>query len=96
MADLHDLAYLETRVRRLANGFQKRYGDLLQYDVEKELAVLKVFLLTLDGRVNIHAHAISGNGYSNETIHCRSSSVHQGCKGSERENLGRRRKRDHA
>jgi len=34
---------LETRLRTIAGGFKKRYGDLLSdYDVEAELARLKV------------------------------------------------------
>ncbi|MCJ1408060.1 hypothetical protein MMC19_002133 [Ptychographa xylographoides] len=43
-ADLYDKngnyihANLESKLRRLADGFKKRYGDLLQYDVEAELS----------------------------------------------------------
>jgi len=40
--ELHDWERTEQKVRRLAQGFQKRYGDLLQYDVEEELSLLKV------------------------------------------------------
>ncbi|KAI9847204.1 MAG: hypothetical protein M1837_003068 [Sclerophora amabilis] len=41
MADLFNHESLETKLRRLANGFKKRYGDLLQYDVDEELARVK-------------------------------------------------------
>ena len=32
----------EERIRRLASGYQKRFGDLLQYNVEDEIAKFKV------------------------------------------------------
>lgn len=35
-------ANLEDKLRRLATGFQKRYGDLLRYDVDEELSRYKV------------------------------------------------------
>ena len=47
-ADLYDKngnyihANLESKLRRLADGFKKRYGDLLQYDVEAELSKFQV------------------------------------------------------
>lgn len=41
VAELFDHATLETKVRRLAMGFKKRFGDLLQYDLEDELDKLK-------------------------------------------------------
>ena len=37
IADVFDQESFETKVRRLAAAFQKRYGDLLKYDVEKEI-----------------------------------------------------------
>lgn len=37
---------LTTKVERLAMGFKKRYGDLLEYDLQKELKDLKVIYLT--------------------------------------------------
>ena len=47
-ADLYDKDHqylhknLEEKLRRLAGGFKKRYGDLLQYDVEEELSKFEV------------------------------------------------------
>jgi adenylosuccinate synthase len=38
LADIFNLPALEIKLRRLANGYQKRYGDLLKYDVEEEIA----------------------------------------------------------
>ena len=42
MCDLFDEQIFETKLRRLASGFQKRYGDLLKYDVDAEIAQYKV------------------------------------------------------
>lgn len=42
MCDLFDDAVFETKLRRLAQGFQKRFGDLLKYNVEDEIAKYKV------------------------------------------------------
>lgn len=41
MADIFDHEKLSTDLRRLAAGFKKRYGDLLQYDVEEEISRFK-------------------------------------------------------
>ncbi|CAG5147085.1 uncharacterized protein ALTATR162_LOCUS1980 [Alternaria atra] len=41
MCDLFDEQIFETKLRRLATGFQKRYGDLLKYDVDEEIAQYK-------------------------------------------------------
>lgn len=43
LADALDEDVLDTKLRRLADGYKKRFGDLLQYDVEEELSRLKVF-----------------------------------------------------
>ena len=45
VAELYDWETLTTKVERLAMGFKKRYGDLLQYDLQKELSDLKVIAL---------------------------------------------------
>jgi adenylosuccinate synthase len=42
MTDMLDYDRLEIRLRSIATGFKKRYGDLLEYDIEEELARLKV------------------------------------------------------
>ena len=42
MCDLFDESIFEEKLRRLAMGFQKRFGDLLKYDVEEEIARYKV------------------------------------------------------
>lgn len=38
MTDVFNPELFEQKVRRLANGYQKRYGDLFEYDIEAELA----------------------------------------------------------
>jgi adenylosuccinate synthase len=42
IADLFDEEIFEAKLRRLAYGFQKRFGDLLKYSVEDELSKYKV------------------------------------------------------
>ena len=38
MADVFDQELFEAKTRRLTSGFKKRYGDLLEYDVEAEIS----------------------------------------------------------
>ncbi|KAH6866177.1 Adenylosuccinate synthetase [Thelonectria olida] len=38
LTDVFNPELFEQKVRRLANGYQKRYGDLFEYDIEAELA----------------------------------------------------------
>jgi adenylosuccinate synthase len=47
LADALDEDILDTRLRRLADGYKKRFGDLLKYDVEAELSRLKVLQVDL-------------------------------------------------
>ncbi|KAF1843819.1 uncharacterized protein K460DRAFT_378875 [Cucurbitaria berberidis CBS 394.84] len=42
MCDLFDEHIFEQKLRRLAMGYQKRFGDLLKYDPEEEIAKFKV------------------------------------------------------
>lgn len=44
LADALDEDVLDKRLRRLADGYKKRFGDLLKYDVDEELARLKVLM----------------------------------------------------
>ena len=37
VGDIKDADLMDAKLRALANGWQKRYGDLLQYDVEEEI-----------------------------------------------------------
>ena len=37
VGDIKDAKLLNAKMRALANGWKKRYGDLLQYDVEEEI-----------------------------------------------------------
>ncbi|KAJ4384664.1 Adenylosuccinate synthase [Didymella sp. IMI 355093] len=41
MCDLFDEEVFEKKLRRVAAGYQKRFGDLLKYDVEEEIARYK-------------------------------------------------------
>jgi adenylosuccinate synthase len=56
LADIFDYDVLEVKLRRLADGYRKRYGDLLKYDVEEELARFKVcpfyIFVSLDWNAN--------------------------------------------
>lgn len=45
MCDLFDEKVFEQKLRRVAAGYQKRFGDLLKYDVEEEIARYKVRIL---------------------------------------------------
>lgn len=42
MCDLFDDEGFEAKFRRMASGYQKRFGDLLKYDVEEEIVRYKV------------------------------------------------------
>ncbi|KAM0173152.1 hypothetical protein ACHAPF_006907 [Botrytis cinerea] len=43
VADIFRESYFEEKVRSMAAGAKKRFGDLLQYDVEEELARFKTY-----------------------------------------------------
>lgn len=45
MCDLFDEEVFESKFRRMVHGFQKRFGDLLKYDPEDEIARYKVAYL---------------------------------------------------
>lgn len=47
VADLFDEEIFETKFRRMVHGFQKRFGDLLKYDPEAELARYKEYRVKL-------------------------------------------------
>ena len=39
--DIFNVPYFERKLRTLADGYKKRFGDLLKYDVEEEIARFK-------------------------------------------------------
>lgn len=41
MCDIFDEEIFEKKLRRLVMGYQKRFGDLLKYDPEEEIAKFK-------------------------------------------------------
>lgn len=43
LAEAFDEELFERKLRRLADGYKKRYGDLLKYDVEEEIARWRVW-----------------------------------------------------
>ena len=43
VADIFNQDLFESKLRRLAFGFSKRYGDLLNYDVEAEISKFQKF-----------------------------------------------------
>jgi adenylosuccinate synthase len=45
LANIFDSALLETRLRRMADGYRKQYGDLFKYDVEEELERFRTIYL---------------------------------------------------
>ncbi len=46
IADIFREDFFENKVRTMAVSFKKRFGDLLQYDVEEELARFKARIST--------------------------------------------------
>jgi adenylosuccinate synthase len=42
VCDLFDEEVFEAKFRRMVHGFQKRFGDLLKYDIEEEITRYKV------------------------------------------------------
>jgi adenylosuccinate synthase len=47
IAEMFDAERFQTRLRLMAAGYQKRYGELLKYDVEEEIARFKTYTETL-------------------------------------------------
>lgn len=47
LAEMFNVGVFERKLRQLAAGYKKRYGDLLQYDVEEEIARFKQYRLAL-------------------------------------------------
>ncbi|KAH0522344.1 hypothetical protein TsFJ059_006205 [Trichoderma semiorbis] len=43
LAEVFNEELFESKLRRLASGYQKRYGDLLKYDVEEEINRFKTY-----------------------------------------------------
>ncbi|KAI6889048.1 Adenylosuccinate [Hortaea werneckii] len=65
VADIFNKEYFDEKVRHLADGYQKRYGNLLSYDVEEELKrfddyreLLKPFVVD---QVPLIESAVKGN-----------------------------------
>ncbi|KAF2403651.1 adenylosuccinate synthetase-like protein [Trichodelitschia bisporula] len=44
LAEIFEYEVLEAKLRRLADGYKKRFGDLLKYDVEDELARFREYI----------------------------------------------------
>lgn len=47
MTDVFYPDLFEQKVRRLADGYQKRFGELLEYDINAELARFDEYRVTL-------------------------------------------------
>ena len=43
ISEIFNEELFETKLRRIADGFNKRYGDLLEYDPEAEIAAFKEY-----------------------------------------------------
>lgn len=48
---MFNVGLFERKLRQLAAGYKKRYGDLLQYDVEEEITRFKQYRLALADHV---------------------------------------------
>lgn len=51
LSEMFNEEVFERKLRQLADGFKKRYGDLLQYDVEEEIARFREYRPKLADRV---------------------------------------------
>lgn len=51
LAEMFNVGLFERKLRQLAAGYKKRYGDLLQYDVEEEITRFKQYRLDLAGHI---------------------------------------------
>jgi hypothetical protein len=51
LAEMFNAGLFERKLRQLAAGYKKRYGDLLQYDVEEEITRFKQYRLALADHV---------------------------------------------
>jgi adenylosuccinate synthase len=51
LAEMFNEGLFERKLRQLAAGYKKRYGDLLQYDVEEEITRFKQYRLALADHV---------------------------------------------
>jgi adenylosuccinate synthase len=51
LAEMFNVGLFERKLRQLAAGYKKRYGDLLQYDVEEEITRFKQYRLALADHV---------------------------------------------
>ncbi|MCJ1240388.1 hypothetical protein MMC14_008390 [Varicellaria rhodocarpa] len=47
VGDIFDEMLFESKLRKLAKGFQKRYGELLEYDIEEEINRFKTYRIKL-------------------------------------------------
>ncbi|KAI9836177.1 MAG: hypothetical protein M1838_005114, partial [Thelocarpon superellum] len=68
MSEVFDEAVLERKLRTLADGYRKRFGDLLKYDVEEELARFKTYRTQLQGFVIDAVPMISSAQAANRKI----------------------------
>ncbi|KAI1080424.1 adenylosuccinate synthetase [Whalleya microplaca] len=51
LAEMFDEELFERKLRQLAAGYKKRYGDLLKYDVEEEIARFKGYRVALANHI---------------------------------------------
>ena len=70
MTDMLDHERLETRLRAIAHGFTKRYGDLLEYNVEDELTRLKARISPRKSQLTLQVLTRTDLYRQAETIHC--------------------------
>jgi hypothetical protein len=92
MCDLFDEAIFEAKLRRLATGFQRRFGDLLKYNVEEEIATYKVGKRAASahhGRLTLYL----GSSRKARPVCRRSDPPPRLGQGEERKDLGGRRQR---
>ncbi len=51
LSEMFNEELFERKLRQLATGFKKRYGDLLKYDVEEEIGRFRKYRVDLADRV---------------------------------------------
>ncbi|KAK5133183.1 hypothetical protein LTR08_008119 [Meristemomyces frigidus] len=65
IADIFNKAYFDEKVHHLYSGYKKRYGDLLQYDIEDELKRFDEYRVSLEpfvvDQVPLIESAVKGN-----------------------------------
>lgn len=66
LAEVFDAETFERKLRHLYNGYSKRYGDLLKYDVEEELKRFEEYRVSL-AKYTVDAIALMKDAQDKDT-----------------------------